>query len=132
MIEKEKVNVAADSSEMLKLWHRRLGHRSFSTLKNMQTHQSVIGLPKFSASEVPCDPCGECKLVDRNIPRETQVHKMEGTSPGEKVHIDLTGMLSRGSHDNFHYGLIIVDDFSRYKWVFPLKAKSDAADCITQ
>ena len=135
-ITKEKVSVAVDQSfqdRVIELWHRRFGHRSASTIQRMQAHGSVVGLPKITKkSDLYCNPCGEHKIVDDNIPKEAQFHKIQSSLPGEKVHIDLTGPFPRGSHDNYFYGMIIFDDFSRYKWVFPLKSKSSAAAVIKQ
>jgi hypothetical protein len=36
----------------------------------------------------------------------------------------------RESLTGFKYYLIVLDDFSRYVWVFPLRLKSDATDVL--
>ena len=44
--------------------------------------------------------------------------------------MDLFGPVSTVSLGGKKYALVIVDEYSRYTWVFFLKAKSDAADEI--
>ena len=44
--------------------------------------------------------------------------------------MDLFGPVSTPSLSGKRYTLVIVDEYSRYTWVFFLKAKSDAAEEI--
>ncbi|GJT44021.1 retrovirus-related pol polyprotein from transposon TNT 1-94 [Tanacetum coccineum] len=46
------------------------------------------------------------------------------------LHMDLFGPIKPQSISHNKYTLVIVDEYSRYTWVFCLKKKSDAADCI--
>lgn len=41
------------------------------------------------------------------------------------MHCDLWGPAPVISHDGYRYYAIFVDDFSRFTWFYPLKAKSD-------
>jgi len=40
------------------------------------------------------------------------------------IHVDVWGSYSLSSIHGYKYFLTIVDDYSRYTWVFPLKQKS--------
>ncbi|GKA31702.1 retrovirus-related pol polyprotein from transposon TNT 1-94 [Tanacetum coccineum] len=46
------------------------------------------------------------------------------------LHMDLFGPFKPQTINHNKYTLVIVDEYSRYTWVFCLKKKSDAADCI--
>ncbi|GKE67596.1 retrovirus-related pol polyprotein from transposon TNT 1-94, partial [Tanacetum coccineum] len=46
------------------------------------------------------------------------------------LYMDLFGHVKPQSISHNKYTLVIVDEYSRYTWVFCLKKKSDAADCI--
>ncbi|GKD86080.1 retrovirus-related pol polyprotein from transposon TNT 1-94, partial [Tanacetum coccineum] len=46
------------------------------------------------------------------------------------LHMDLFRPVKPQSISHNKYTLVIVDEYSRYTWVFCLKKKSDAADCI--
>ncbi|GKD74144.1 retrovirus-related pol polyprotein from transposon TNT 1-94 [Tanacetum coccineum] len=46
------------------------------------------------------------------------------------LHMDLFGPIKPQTISHNKYALVIVDEYSRYNWVFCLKKKSDAADCV--
>nr|GEV39687.1 hypothetical protein [Tanacetum cinerariifolium] len=46
------------------------------------------------------------------------------------LHMDLFGPVKPQSISHNKYTLVIVDEYSRYTWVFCLKRKSDSTDCI--
>ncbi|KAI5327439.1 hypothetical protein L3X38_026835 [Prunus dulcis] len=39
------------------IWHRRLGHLNFASMKKMQQTQMILGLPDFSEKEGVCEGC---------------------------------------------------------------------------
>jgi transposase InsO family protein len=47
------------------------------------------------------------------------------TSPLELLHLDLFGPSTYDTLGGRRYGLVIVDDYSRYTWVFLLKSKDE-------
>lgn len=49
----------------------------------------------------------------------------DALAPLDRIHCDLWGPSPIVSNQGFKYYAILVDDFSRYSWLFPLKAKSD-------
>ncbi|KAK2369536.1 putative mitochondrial protein [Trifolium repens] len=51
--------------------------------------------------------------------------------PLELLHIDLFGPVSTASINGKKYGLVIVDDYSRWTWVKFLRVKDDAYDVFT-
>jgi hypothetical protein len=46
--------------------------------------------------------------------------------PGEFLHMDIVGPAWVSSFGGMCYVLVIVDDFSRYSWVFFMKEKDEA------
>jgi hypothetical protein len=48
----------------------------------------------------------------------------------EMVHMDLFGLVAYISIDGNKYGLIIVDDYSRFNWVFFLQDKSEIEEVL--
>ena len=51
-------------------------------------------------------------------------------SPLDLLHMDLFGPVGTLSLTGKRYTLVIVDEYSRYRWFFFLKAKSEAAGVI--
>ena len=47
-------------------------------------------------------------------------------SPFELLHLDIWGPFHTLSIEGYKYFLTIVDDHSRFTWVYMLKSKSDA------
>lgn len=43
----------------------------------------------------------------------------------DKIHIDLLGLTSMNYVHGYQFYASVVDDFSRYIWLVPLKRKSD-------
>ncbi|MCO5551719.1 hypothetical protein L7F22_005223 [Adiantum nelumboides] len=77
------------------LWHARFGHVGYGSLMTLQRHNMVHDL---SLLEMP---------------------------PRHLVHSDVCGPMRTPSVGNSLYFVTFIDDFSRFCWVYPLKAKSD-------
>lgn len=50
----------------------------------------------------------------------------KASKPLDLIHFDIWGPAPLLSKHGFKYYIIFLDDFSRYTWIFPLKAKSEA------
>ena len=50
--------------------------------------------------------------------------------PLELVHSDLCGKMGQKSLGGAEYFLMLLDDKTRYTWVYPLKTKDQAFDCF--
>nr|ABH08430.1 putative integrase [Beta vulgaris] len=108
------------------LWHKRLGHASFSLLEKLRSKDLVLGLPsiKFHIDQV-CDACARGKQVRSSFKSKTIVST---TKPLELIHIDLCGPMRIQSRSGKRYVLVIVDDYSRYTWVIFLSSKDETYD----
>ncbi|GJZ13002.1 retrovirus-related pol polyprotein from transposon TNT 1-94 [Tanacetum coccineum] len=83
------------------LWHRRLSHLNFACEQ---------GKSKKASLPLKLAPSTESKL--------------------ELIHMDLCGPMRVASINCKKYILVIVDDYSRYTWVYFLRTKDEALDMI--
>jgi len=63
--------------------------------------------------------------------KRSTYHKSENraTRPLELVHSDIVGKLEN-SYNDFNFFLTLMDDYSRYAWIYLLRKKSDASNKI--
>jgi hypothetical protein len=102
------------------LWHRRLAHVGMSTLKKVLKKDMVRGLNDVVFEmDKPCSACQAGKQVANTHPTKAF---LSTSRPLELLHMDLFGPTNYVSAGGNHYCLVIVDDFSRYTWVFFLRA----------
>jgi transposase InsO family protein len=70
-------------------------------------------------------PCAACQ-AGKHVGSTNQSKNVMTTSrPLELLHMDLFGPVAYLSIGGSKYGLVIVDDFSRFTWVFFLQYKSE-------
>jgi hypothetical protein len=55
---------------------------------------------------------------------------MTTTRPLEMIHMDLFGLVAYISIGSNKYGLVIVDDYSHFIWVFFLQDKSETQEVL--
>jgi hypothetical protein len=72
--------------------------------------------------ELVCAPCGHAKMVASSHPPLTDV-MME--RPSEPLHMDLVGPARLRFVGAKWYVLVVVDDYSRYAWVFFLEENGE-------
>ena len=103
--------------------HRcRLGHVGMKLLNKLSKHKYVKGLEKDKfEKDKPCNSCQAGKQVGA---AHRPKNLITTTTPFELIHIDLFGPTTYKSLGGNKYGLVIVDDYSRYTWVFFLKDKT--------
>ncbi|CAI5959789.1 unnamed protein product [Closterium sp. NIES-65] len=114
------------------LWHHRLGHPSLLRLRGIASHLLVSGLPR-SLPPLPqgpgpaCVPCVEGR--QRAAPHSSQFPSTE--APLQTLHMDVWGpaRVCRQSHER--YFPLVVDDYSRYTTVFPLRTKGGVTETFT-
>ncbi|CAI5995466.1 unnamed protein product [Closterium sp. NIES-64] len=108
------------------LWHHRLGHPSPLRLRGMASRLLVSGLPR-SLPPLPhgpgptCVPCVEGRQCA--APHSSQFPRTE--APLQTLHMDVWGPARVRGQGHERYFLLVVDDYSRYTTVFPLRSKGD-------
>ena len=105
------------------LWHRRLAHVGMRNLKDLLKGEDILGLTNISFEEYRV--CTACIVGKQHQAKKTPKNVVSTSRPLELLHVDLFGPPSWDSLGGKKYGLVIVDDYSRYTWVFFLKSKDE-------
>ncbi|CAI7816481.1 unnamed protein product, partial [Closterium sp. NIES-54] len=111
------------------LWHHRLGHPSLPRLRGMASRVLVSGLP-WSLPPLPpgpaptCVPCVEGR--QRAAPHSSEFPPTE--APLQTLHMDVWGPARVRGQGHERYFLLVVDDYSRYSTVFPLRSKGEVTE----
>ncbi|WVZ81006.1 hypothetical protein U9M48_028433 [Paspalum notatum var. saurae] len=115
--------VTSPSADIWK-WHRRLGHLSFDLLVRLSSMGLIRGLPKLRAEkDLVCHPCRHGKMVAAS---HTPMSQVMTSYLGELLHMDTVGPARVASVSGKWYVLVVVDDFSRFSWVFFMEFKDEA------
>ncbi|CAI7902428.1 unnamed protein product [Closterium sp. NIES-53] len=106
------------------LWHHRLGHPSVQRLRGMHSRYLVSGLPRVlpplpPSPAPPCLPCVEGR--QRVAPHSSSFPPTE--APLQTLHLDVWGPARVRGQGHERYFLLVVDDYTRYTTVFPLRTK---------
>jgi transposase InsO family protein len=103
------------------LWHRRLAHVGMKNLHKLLKGEHVLGLTNVCfEKDRPCAACQAGKQVGST---HYSKNVMTTSRPLDLLHMDLFGLVAYLSIGGSKYGLVIVDDFSRFTWVFFLQDK---------
>ena len=104
------------------IWHKRVGHVGMRNVQTLVKKKHIIGLNevKFDKDRL-CAACEARKLSKKHHSAKTI---MTTTRPLKILHMDLFGPQNYASFGGNKYGLVIVDDFSRFTWVFFLDDKT--------
>ncbi|CAI7734654.1 unnamed protein product [Closterium sp. NIES-53] len=120
----------AESGRTL-LWHHRLGHPSLLRLRGMASRLLVSGLPR-SLPPLPqgpgptCVPCVEGR--QRAAPHSSQFPPTVALL--QTLNMDVWGPARVRGQGHERYFLLVVDDYSRYTSVFPLRSKGDVTEVL--
>ncbi|CAI7771918.1 unnamed protein product [Closterium sp. NIES-53] len=113
------------------LWHHRLGHPSLPRLRGMASRVLVSGLPR-SLPPLPPGPAPTCVPYvegrQRAAPHSSEFPPTE--APLQTLHMDVWGPARVRGQGHERYFLLVVDDYSRYTTVFPLRSKGDVAEVL--
>ncbi|CAI7839958.1 unnamed protein product [Closterium sp. NIES-53] len=105
------------------LWHHRLGHPPLPCLLGMPSHLLVSGLrslPPLPPSPAP--PCLHCvEGRQRTAPHSPSFPPT--IAPLQTIHMD-------SGQGRERYFLLIVDDYTWYTTVFPLRSKGQVVDVL--
>ncbi|CAI7847304.1 unnamed protein product [Closterium sp. NIES-53] len=113
------------------LWHHRLGHPSMPRLRGMHSRLLVSGLPRSlpplpPSPAPPCLPCVEGR--QRAAPHSSSFPPT--IAPLQTLHMDVWGTARVSGQGRECYFLLVVDDYTRYTTVFPLRSKGEVVDVL--
>ncbi|KAG2736889.1 hypothetical protein G9P44_000979 [Scheffersomyces stipitis] len=112
----------------LSVLHNRLGHPHQAIEQQvLRDNYSLADIEKIGDVTKSCASCSEYKKT-RSIPKVS--HKSDTTTPLQILHSDVSGPHNTPGISSESYFCVLVDDYSKFKWVFPIVRKSDAAHQI--
>ncbi|CAA7035584.1 unnamed protein product [Microthlaspi erraticum] len=101
------------------IWHHRLGHSNSGILQHLQSNKAISVSNKHSSRV--CEPC----QMSKSSRLKFSVSASSVLNPLDRIHCDLWGPSPVVSNQGFKYYALFIDEFSRYSWLFPLRAKSE-------
>jgi hypothetical protein len=133
-----------DSPTSIEYWHAKCGHVSIRRLREI-CRQQDIEIPlsefhKYNRHPFHCEVCTVNKFKTKPIGRWSSANPtVYARNSMDKWCADLIGPFSTvedgerlklPSYSGHNYALIVVDEYSRYVIVDPLRKKSDAGDAL--
>ncbi|GJW53092.1 putative ribonuclease H-like domain-containing protein, partial [Tanacetum coccineum] len=111
-----------------KLWHQRLGHINFKTLNKLVKGNLVRGFPsKIFENDHTCVACQKGKQHKASC-KSKLVNTV--SQPLQILHMDLFGPTFVKSIMGKMYCLVVIDDYSRFSWVFFLAKKDETSGIL--
>ena len=127
--QQDRALTARTKRNSIRLWHWRLGHPSYKTIVKMKDTVTGMKLQSYTEPNDLCIGCVKGKMVRDPVPKQTKIHRFNARQPGEKLHMDVVGPISR-SHARYRGFLLVTCELSKYKWAFPLRKKDEVASCV--
>jgi len=99
-------------------WHKKLSHLNFNNLNELVRKDLVRGLPKvLFTPDGLCDACQKAKQRRTSFKNKSESSIEE---PYHLLHLDLFGPVNVMSINKKRYALVIVDEYTRFTWVYLL------------
>ncbi|CAI7886275.1 unnamed protein product [Closterium sp. NIES-53] len=113
------------------LWHHRLGHPSLPRLRGKHSRLLVSGLPTSlpplpPSRAPPCLPCVEGR--QRAAPQSSSFPTT--TALLQTLHVDVWVPARVSGQGRERYFLLVIDDYTWYTTVFPLRNKGEVSDVL--
>ena len=113
-------------TDMGQLWHRRMGHISSTYVNRLpQVAQGVDDLI-YNLTTASCTICSKSKLTRKPCLKDRD----RASRPCEILHADLLFVNPVSFPHQNKYILSLLDDFSRYAQVFPIKTKTETSKAL--
>ena len=107
--------------ESSNVWHGRLGHVNYDTLRRLINMEC---LPNFKI-----DPNHKCEICVESKLTRTYFQSIERSSePLELIHSDISDMKFIQTRGGKKYFLTLIDDCTRYCYVYLLRSKDEALE----
>ena len=116
-----KVSFSAYILESSNLWHGRLGHVNYDTLRKLI---NLNHIPTFQIdAKYKCETCVEAKLTRLSF-QSVERH----TEPLDLIHNDICDLKLVQTRGGNKYFITFVDDSIKYHYVHLLKSKDEAIE----
>ncbi|GKB13852.1 retrovirus-related pol polyprotein from transposon TNT 1-94 [Tanacetum coccineum] len=116
-----KMNSSAYLIESSNVWHGRLGHVNFNSMRRLIKFNSIPNC--HIDSKYKCETCVEAKLTRtpfKSVKRTTE--------PLDMIHTDICDLKSLPTKGGNKYFITFIDDCTKYCYVYLLKSKDEAID----
>uniref|UniRef100_A0A2N9HH13 Integrase catalytic domain-containing protein n=1 Tax=Fagus sylvatica TaxID=28930 RepID=A0A2N9HH13_FAGSY len=120
--------LASSSAQKWQLWHSRLGHPSAKVLHTIFPSLSSCNPLDFNSVKSHCKHCLAGKMHQLPFPISTN----KVTAPFQIVHADLWGPAPSVSLNGFRFYLVLVDEYTKFTWVYLLTHKSETFTLFKQ
>ena len=121
---KSNINEASTSTYMLEssnLWHDRLGHVNYDTLRRLI---NLNHIPTFQIdSKHKCETCVEAKLT-----RSSFQSVERNTEPLDLIHSDICDLKFVQTRGGNKYFINFIDDSTKYCYVYLLRSKDEVVE----
>ena len=115
-----------DADTLAAVLHHRL-HLSPRVIARLPTLARDVPSKVSTARGCACPSCIEANAS--RLPHSSN-DVYQASYPGRLVHCDIVGPFKPSAVGSYQYALVLVDDHSRYKFVYFLKRKSEALKCV--
>ena len=117
---KNEVNTI-ESKNVLQLWHERFGHQTKRFVKDILEREMNIKVPLDNDI---CEGCvyGKAHILKFGL-------RERASEPGERIHSDVCGPFEP-SNTGYKYFVQFKDDFSRFRYVYFMKNKSEVVNYL--
>ncbi|CAD6985951.1 unnamed protein product, partial [Tilletia controversa] len=112
--------------------HNGWAHLSMPTLRAAAAAGLIPGLKKALGDIGFCEACAQGKM-HHTPPHERVLSDDRAQRALELIHSDIFGptrMKDALALGGYRFGLVIVDDFTKFVWIIPLRFKSDAIEAL--
>src|SRR5260370_19606267 len=120
------ITVAATAQEHIDLItaHRRLGHISVESIRELIRSEAVIGLHLIDLNvQIDCDSCEYAKSTRKIIQKKSEIPRSQAF--GDEIHSDLWGPAPISSLGGCKYYVTFTDDHTRFTRLILLKSKDE-------
>jgi len=98
-------------------------------MKQLSQHELDVGIPTIEHPDEICQGCLSAKQTHSPYP---QVSRWRATKALELIHVDLCGPITPRTVGGNRYFMLLIDDFSRWSYVYMLKTKDQALDAFVK
>ena len=111
------------------LWHRRLGHASYTTINKLIKDGRISG--DYANAGNVCDVCATAKQVRKTFKgNKTESAQRESRREDTTVCSDVLGPITPASKSGYRYIVTFITMRSRYITIYPLCKKSGVLDAF--
>ncbi|KAJ0011031.1 hypothetical protein Pint_33410 [Pistacia integerrima] len=111
------------------VWHKRLGHPNSAILSHI-INSGLLGNKDQFSFPLSFD-CSTCKL-GKSKSLSFPSHGSHANRCFDLIHSDVWGISPVISHANYKYFVTFIDDYTKYTWIYFLRAKSEVLSVFQQ